>query len=573
MMDPIYRGTIVSGLVTSLLLHYRPMRGDYAALLYGALIIIFFLRNVATNPRPLVTTAFVFGLHSFSSLSFTALYRISPWHPLARYPGPWLWKISSLRLVYVSFMGRRHLILDDLHRKYGPVLRIGPSQLSFNKLSAYSVIYGAGTHMEKADSYNTPGHLNIQALFFKQKTRDIHSERKRIWSKAFTSAAYVPILYFPSMLKHHKSRISNLIPSIESRTLEMLHCIDRRQSESSSDLFDLSRVLCHWAFDVMGEMVFGGSNNFDLMQSDDPDHLVEGGKMATIVLDSFGQSPWLMDISWYLPAGQSLDRLRNLAAAMMRNRVKADAETTRRDLTSYLLEGETSSGERIPLKDLELDAVVAMQGGSDNTSTTMCLAFYYMLASNLEYGYYDQLQKEVDGAFPDPSGPLDWEILANLPFLNATINEALRLASPYYLPRIIPKGGVVIDGDYIPEGVNVAIAAYSQQTSEDNFYPQPLDFRVERWLPGGLGPQSKTEKSALFSFSTGPHACIARSLAYQEMRYAMARIALAYDMMLGPNFDVKQYRNGILNMRTTILEHPLMVTARKRKGARLPKPL
>ena len=97
-----------------------------------------------------------------------------------------------------------------------------------------------------------------------------------------------------------------------------------------------------------------------------------------------------------------------------------------------------------------------------------------MLASNSEYGYYDQLQKEVDGAFNDPSGPLDWEILAHLPFLNAVINEALRLASPYYLPRIVPKGGVTIDGDYIPGGVTVAIAAYSQQMSEENFYPHPL---------------------------------------------------------------------------------------------------
>ncbi len=55
----------------------------------------------------------------------TVLYRLSPWHPLAQYPGPILWKISSLFLTYISLTGRRHLIIDRLHERYGPFLRIG----------------------------------------------------------------------------------------------------------------------------------------------------------------------------------------------------------------------------------------------------------------------------------------------------------------------------------------------------------------------------------------------------------------------------------------------------------------
>jgi hypothetical protein len=110
--------------------------------------------------------------------------------------------------------------------------------------------------------------------------------------------------------------------------------------------------------------------------------------------------------------------------------------------------------------------------GSDNTSTTLSLAFYYMLTS--PHGYYKKLQKELDSAFPNRNCTLDWDVLAGLPFLNAAINEALRLASPYYLPRIVPRGGVLIDGQDIPVGTTVALAAYSQQTSSENFYPDPL---------------------------------------------------------------------------------------------------
>lgn len=57
----------------------------------------------------------------------TVLYRLSPFHPLAKYPGPRLWWISSIKLVLVSWTGRRHYILDELHAKYGPYVRTGTS--------------------------------------------------------------------------------------------------------------------------------------------------------------------------------------------------------------------------------------------------------------------------------------------------------------------------------------------------------------------------------------------------------------------------------------------------------------
>ncbi|KAJ7712050.1 cytochrome P450 [Mycena metata] len=534
-----------SGVAVWLYAHHHACRGDHAFLCYTVACIILYATAVACGAeKPLSLSASIFVMHSVSALGSTACYRLSPWHPLAGFPGPVLSRISSLHLVYISLMGKRYLVIDDLHRRFGPFVRIGPDQLSINLHSANGIIYGPANHMEKADSYTTPGQIKATALFFKQKTKAIHQERKRIWSSAFT-----------------RSSINNFIPAVERRTLELLDCIEYRQSESKEQLVDLSKVFCHWAYDIMGEIVFGGSNNLELMKNGDPAGLVDSGKMATVLLDSLGQSPWVIDLAWHLPLGNSMVRLRQVAAEMMRNRVRADADTTMRDLTSHLLDGRTSSGDAIPLADLELEAVVAIQGGSDNTSTTLSLAFYYMLVS--PHNYYSKLRQEIYQAFPEQErdSPLDWDVLAGLPFLNAVVNEALRLASPYYLPRNVPPGGVIIDGTFVPEGTSLAIAAYSQQTSPENFYPDPLDFRVERWLPGGLGPGSRTEKAALYSFSSGPHVCIARSFAYQEMRCALARIVLSYNFKLVPNFDAKKYRDGILNMRTTLLKEPLLVRA------------
>lgn len=101
----------------------------------------------------------------------------------------------------------------------------------------------------------------------------------------------------------------------------------------------------------------------------------------------------------------------------------------------------------------------------------MALCCYFLVA---EPHYYVALRAELDAAFPDPLGHLAPATLANLPLLNGAIHEVLRLGSPYFLPRVAGPGGAKIDGRYIPEGTIVALAAYSQQTSPDNFFPEPM---------------------------------------------------------------------------------------------------
>ena len=64
--------------------------------------------------------------------------------------------------------------------------------------------------------------------------------------------------------------------------------------------------------------------------------------------------------------------------------------------------------------------------------------------------------------------------------------------------------------------------------------------------------------------SIGPYVCIAKSFALQEMRLVIARLVLKLDMSFPPNFDVAGFRNGIVNMRTTVFEQPLLVKPTKR---------
>ena len=51
------------------------------------------------------------------------------------------------------------------------------------------------------------------------------------------------------------------------------------------------------------------------------------------------------------------------------------------------------------------------------------------------------------------------------------------------------------------------------------------------------------------------------------MRHVLARLVLNMDIYPVDDFDAKAFRDGILNMRTTILQRPFTVRAKRRGDA------
>lgn len=66
-----------------------------------------------------------FGLFYSSLASSIVAYRLGPWHPLAKYPGPRLARISKWWAVYLVRSGSSHRVMKALHDKYGDWVRVG----------------------------------------------------------------------------------------------------------------------------------------------------------------------------------------------------------------------------------------------------------------------------------------------------------------------------------------------------------------------------------------------------------------------------------------------------------------
>ena len=66
-----------------------------------------------------------YAVYLSSLVLSVVVYRISPFHPLAKYPGPLFLKISRFSAWVVVMGGNQHRYYHSLHQRYGPYVRTG----------------------------------------------------------------------------------------------------------------------------------------------------------------------------------------------------------------------------------------------------------------------------------------------------------------------------------------------------------------------------------------------------------------------------------------------------------------
>lgn len=97
---------------------------------------------------------------------------------------------------------------------------------------------------------------------------------------------------------------------------------------------------------------------------------------------------------------------------------------------------------------------------SDTTAATLS-SLFFLLATNKDECV--KLQQELDTCFPGAT-ELDQSKLSKMKFLQACINETLRLLPPVPsgLQRMTPPEGLMIGDKFIPGDTIVTIPSYAQ---------------------------------------------------------------------------------------------------------------
>lgn len=86
-------------------------------------------------------------------LAVQATYRL--WfHPLSRVPGPLLARVSGLWRTGKYFQSTWFEDIVQLHKTYGPVVRIAPNEVSFVDEQAMREVYGHGKPNQKVRAFS-----------------------------------------------------------------------------------------------------------------------------------------------------------------------------------------------------------------------------------------------------------------------------------------------------------------------------------------------------------------------------------------------------------------------------------
>ncbi len=106
--------------------------------------ILFYLRK---NPSILFGSIFALYVSQIAYCIFL--------HPLHHVPGPFLASFSKLWINIRHFRGTYHNDILEVHRQYGPVVRITPNEVSFVDREALKVLYSVSTGTRKVRHFGS----------------------------------------------------------------------------------------------------------------------------------------------------------------------------------------------------------------------------------------------------------------------------------------------------------------------------------------------------------------------------------------------------------------------------------
>jgi cytochrome P450 len=123
-----------------------------------------------------------------------------------------------------------------------------------------------------------------------------------------------------------------------------------------------------------------------------------------------------------------------------------------------------------------------------------------------------RLEAELAEVLGDRDGPPAPADVPALPYAQAVVNETLRLYPPAYVTGREAVRDTTFGGLRIPKRHIILISMYTTHR-DPRFFPEPDEFRPERWLDG---LEKRLPRGAFIPFGLGSRKCFGASFAMME---------------------------------------------------------
>ncbi|KAI0013031.1 cytochrome P450 [Xylariaceae sp. FL0662B] len=439
------------------------------------------------------------------------IYRLY-FSPLARFPGPRIAAATGWYEFYYQFWlnGKYIYEIEKMHKKYGPIVRVNPEELSIHDPEFYNELY-VTENRRRTDHYDNFGKgIGFDDSHLFTKEHDLHRIRRKALEPFFS-----------------KLGINRLQPVIAEVALQLESRI--REYAGTNKVIRLDHAFSAYAGDVVGRMCLDTKDRSDRFLSD-PEFSPYWFDAMLMIIRSIPIAtafPTLVRVMSYVPErifllafprGEGLRKLRQRARENIHKVLTSDSikDENVTSLFHHVVNSDMPESEKSERR-LVMEAQLILAGGTWTSGRTIGVASYYILSRpHLRHGVEAEL-RDLMATWPQyvPT----WAELEKLVLLQAIIKESLRISFGvmHRLPRISPDVPIQYKQYTIPPGIPVGMSSYLMHT-DTSVYERPFEFIPERWI-GEVNPAMNRN---YVPFARGSRNCLGIHLAMAEVTYALA---------------------------------------------------
>ena len=244
------------------------------------------------------------------------------------------------------------------------------------------------------------------------------------------------------------------------------------------------------------------------------------------------RQPFRIPEKWPTPknrrANRELEFIDSIVYRIISER-RASNSNHHTDLLALLMAAMDEDGTQMTPQQLHDEAMTLFIAGHETTSQMLSWT-WFALSGNpaAEARLHEELSSVLGGRPPEAAD------FPRLPYLQAVMNEVLRLYPPAYILARETVEPCQIGGYELRPGSTVILSQWIMHR-DPRYFDEPDTFRPERWLDGLA---DRLPAGAYFPFGDGPRRCIGQGFALLEAAIVTATLAQRFAFRLVPGHPV-----------------------------------